>query len=93
MEHLTTRERELVAIGAALASNCVPCIKNHIPKARKAGLSDSEINEAITLADELRQVPAANVLNTARTILGESSDANSETGASAVEATKPCCAG
>jgi 4-carboxymuconolactone decarboxylase len=83
MEHLTTRDRELVAIGAALASNCVPCIENHIPKARNAGLSDSEIKEAVRLADELRQVPAAKVLKAASTMLGE--------GTSEGQTPKPCC--
>ncbi len=82
MEHLTTRDRELVAIGAALASHCIPCIENHIPKAREAGLSDSEIREAVNLADELRQVPAAKVLKTALTILGDEP---------AAKASKPCC--
>ena len=65
MEHLTSRDRELVALGAAIGSNCVPCIEAHIPAARKAGLSDSEIAEAVRQADELRKVPAATVLATA----------------------------
>ncbi len=91
MEHLTTRDRELVAIGAALGSNCIPCIESHIPKARKAGLSDSEIREAVQLADELRQVPAAKVLKTALTILGETSHDKPESDAPAEETAQPCC--
>ena len=71
MEHLTIRERELVAIGAALASNCIPCIESHISKARQAGFSDSQIREAIDLADKLRQTPAAKVLKAAETLLGD----------------------
>src|SRR5512141_625755 len=74
MEHLTTRDRELVALGAALGSNCVPCIEAHVPAARKAGLSDSEIREAVRQADELRHIPAAKVLKTALAMLGEASD-------------------
>lgn len=62
MNQLTTRERELVALGAALGSNCVPCIEYHVPEARKAGLGDGEIAEAIELADKVRQVPARKVL-------------------------------
>ncbi len=62
MDQLTTRERELVALGAALGSNCVPCIEHHIPEARKAGLTDGQIREAVELADAVRQVPARNVL-------------------------------
>lgn len=58
---LNPRERELVAIGAALASNCVPCIEFHIQEARKAGLSDAEIAEAIEFADTIKRVPADKV--------------------------------
>lgn len=65
MDRLTRAERELVALGAALGSNCVPCIEYHIPEARKAGLSDRQISEAIQLADKVRQVPARKVLGAA----------------------------
>ena len=62
---LSARDRELVALGAAMGSNCVPCIEYHIPKAREAGLSDSEISEAIRLSDRVRQVPVHKVLEVA----------------------------
>ena len=65
MPQLSPRDRELVSLGAAMASNCVPCIEHHIPQARKAGLSDAEISEAIQLSDKLRQVPARKVLDVA----------------------------
>lgn len=66
MSPLSLRDRELVALGAALASNCVPCIEFHVPAARKAGLSDAEIAEALAVADKIRQVPAAKVLDAAQ---------------------------
>ncbi|MDH3216982.1 MAG: carboxymuconolactone decarboxylase family protein [Candidatus Krumholzibacteria bacterium] len=62
---LSQGERELTAIGAAIASNCIPCIQYHIPRARQAGLSDSQICEAVVLADKVRRVPAGMVLQTA----------------------------
>jgi AhpD family alkylhydroperoxidase len=62
---LSTRDRELVALGAAMGSNCVPCIEYHIPQARKAGLNDQDISEAIRLSDRVRQVPARKVLEVA----------------------------
>ena len=65
MPHLSPRDRELVALGAAMGSNCVPCIEYHIPQARKAGLTDSEIAEAVRLSDRVRQVPARKVLEVA----------------------------
>jgi AhpD family alkylhydroperoxidase len=66
MTDLTSREIELVAIGAAMGSNCVPCIEFHIPEAHKAGLTAAQIREAIQYADKVRQAPAQKVLETAR---------------------------
>jgi 4-carboxymuconolactone decarboxylase len=65
MGELNNREEELVALGAAIASNCAPCIEYHVPAARKAGLSDSQIEEAVRIADKVRRVPARMVLQTA----------------------------
>jgi AhpD family alkylhydroperoxidase len=87
MESLNARDRELVALGAALGSNCVPCIEYHIPEARKAGLSDQEIGEAVRLADKVRQVPAAKVLKTAMTMI-EATDGVPQ---SHPVAAGPCC--
>lgn len=72
MQELTPIESELVALGAALGSNCIPCIEYHIPEARKAGLCDQKISEAVRLADKVRQVPARKVLATALNMLAES---------------------
>lgn len=69
MSDLTARERELVALGAAMGSNCVPCVEYHIPESRKAGLTDAEIHAAIQHADGIRQVPARNALQTALNLL------------------------
>jgi len=65
MSELNNREKSLVALGAAIASNCVPCVEFHIPGARRAGLSDTEIDEALGIADKVRQVPARAVLEAA----------------------------
>jgi 4-carboxymuconolactone decarboxylase len=79
MGRLTRREKELTAIGAAIASNCVPCIEYHIPQARKLGLSDSQIREAIELADKVRRVPADKVLQTAYALIEAKSTAEPDT--------------
>lgn len=65
MSDLTPRDRELVALGAAMGSNCAPCIEYHIPESRKAGLTDEEIRAAIQHADRIRQVPARKTLQAA----------------------------
>ncbi len=83
MSTLSLRDRELVALGAALASNCVPCIEFHVPAARKAGLTDAEISEALAVADKIRQVPAGKVLDAANAQLA--------VGGAAAAATSACC--
>ena len=65
MSELSFRDRELVALGAALAANCIPCVEFHMPKAREAGISEAELQEVFTLADKVRQVPAKKVLEVA----------------------------
>ena len=46
MSDLTPRELKLVALGAALGSNCVSCVEYHIAESRRAGLADTEIHAA-----------------------------------------------
>ena len=94
MNILNARERELVAIGAALASNCVPCIEFHIHAARKAGLSDEEIAEAVEFADKIKRVPADKVLEAAsRTLSTQIDEPVAAPGACCKPATaaRSCC--
>jgi 4-carboxymuconolactone decarboxylase len=79
MENLSNRELELVAIGAAIGSNCRPCIIAHVRGARTAGLSDAQIAEAVAAAERVKRVPAERVLEAARAQLtGVESEARSE---------------
>lgn len=79
MTLLHPKEKELVALGAAMGSNCVPCVEFHIPEARRAGLTDAQITEAIRYADKVRQVPAKKVLDVALHLLGEASTVSPST--------------
>jgi 4-carboxymuconolactone decarboxylase len=54
MGRLSEKEKEFVALGAALASNCIPCIVYHVGAAKKIGIADEEIREAVELADTVR---------------------------------------
>ena len=60
---------ELVAIGAAIGSNCIPCIEYHIPAAREAGLTDAQIAAAVDLANKVKQAPARKVREAALQLL------------------------
>ena len=101
MKKLTEKERELVAIGAALGSNCVPCVVYHVRLARKTGLTDDQIREFIAVAEEVRKMPAELVRNAAFAQLEDpdpaSDDPSSSSSddpcgcASAGEADRPPC--
>jgi AhpD family alkylhydroperoxidase len=52
---------ELVAIGAAIASNCEPCFKYHYDRARKLGVSKKDM----LLAEAVKETPARAILELA----------------------------
>ncbi len=84
MTRLSERDKELVAIGAAVGSNCVPCVVFHIREARDRGLTEGEILAAVESADKVKQVPAGLVLNAAHqelvTVPVESKESPTDTG-------------
>jgi AhpD family alkylhydroperoxidase len=44
---LSTKVKELIAVGAAHVTQCPYCIKGHVERAKKAGATDEEIAEAV----------------------------------------------
>lgn len=81
----TAQVAELVAIGAAIGSNCEPCFKYHYDQARKLGVSNEDMRRAVDLAQQVKDTPARAMLNLAERLLGKSTPAT-------VEAPSPCCA-
>lgn len=66
----TEQVAELVAIGAAIASNCESCFKYHYDQARKLGISDMDMRYAVDLAQKVKDTPARAMLNLAERYLG-----------------------
>ena len=62
--------QELVAIGAAIASNCEPCFRYHFDKARKLGVSKEDMARAVTTAKMVKDSPARAVVELAEKYLG-----------------------
>jgi 4-carboxymuconolactone decarboxylase len=62
---MTPDVAELVAIGAAIGCNCIPCVKYHIDQARTLGVSDEDILQAVALGNKVKQTPAKLVLQQA----------------------------
>lgn len=51
---LEPREKELAAIGASIGCTCRPCAEHHIPAGREAGLSETELADAVAIARAIR---------------------------------------
>lgn len=65
----TEAVQELVAIGAAIASNCEPCFRFHYDKARKLGVSKEDMAQAVATARMVKEAPARAVLELAERYL------------------------
>lgn len=89
----TEQVAELVAIGAAIASNCEPCFKFHYDQARKLGVADADMRRAVDLAQKVKETPARAVLDLASRYLDKKASlaAISVVAASSAQAQGSCC--
>jgi 4-carboxymuconolactone decarboxylase len=68
-DRLTLKEQELVAIGASIGGNCIPCLEWHYNKCVELGFTQQQLAKAIAVAKKVKEVPnqkiyeAANKLN------------------------------
>lgn len=83
---LAPDHRELVAIGAAVAANCEPCLAYHLRKARVAGLSDAQLRAAVVVARQVKETPARLILEAADRLLAANAQPSPE------PARTGCCA-
>jgi AhpD family alkylhydroperoxidase len=61
--------KELVAIGAAIGSNCEMCFKYHFGQARKLGISKEDIRLAVDMAKMVKDSPARSIAELADKVL------------------------
>lgn len=66
---MDNRLKELIAIGASVTSNCQPCLRYHVGKARVNGAGDEEILEAMSVAKMVRKGAIAKMDQFAATLL------------------------
>jgi AhpD family alkylhydroperoxidase len=52
---ITSKEKELAAVGISVAAGCKPCTDFHIRKVRESGASDAEIRQAMSDALSVRR--------------------------------------
>ena len=56
---------ELVAIGAAIAANCEPCLRYHIGEAGKLGVSVGDMAQSVDMAARVKDAPHRNIMRLA----------------------------
>ena len=54
---VSLRVKELIAIGASIGGNCMPCLRYHFAEARKLDVSIDEIKEAIKIGKMVKERP------------------------------------
>jgi AhpD family alkylhydroperoxidase len=86
---LTKAQEELVAIGAAIAANCEPCLAHHVRLAREAGLTDLDLQAAVVVARRVKETPARLILQAAHRLV--STGDRSSTEPSTAPSTSGCC--
>ena len=93
MSLFTDEVAELVALGAAIASNCEPCFKFHYDRARTLGVTDADMRRAVDLARRVKEAPARGVLDLAHRYLNKqtTSATISVTAASTAKSEGGCC--
>jgi arsenite methyltransferase len=61
---------ELVAIGAAIAANCEPCLKYHYLAAQRLGVSKADMASAVKIAADVKDSPHQAILKLADKLTG-----------------------
>ena len=67
---MDTQTKELIAIGASVTANCVPCLQYHLKKVRETGVDDTKIQTAISIGRMVRKGAASNWDEEAELLLG-----------------------
>ncbi len=61
---------ELVAVGAAIAANCEPCLRHHVRAAETLGVSAADLARAVELAAKVKDAPHRSILKLAARLTG-----------------------
>lgn len=71
MAVLSEKTKELAAVAASVAANCLPCLKYHFNEAVKQGCTIEEIREVIDIASMIKQRPSQDISKLALQLMGE----------------------
>lgn len=68
---LDEKTENLIAIGAATASNCIPCFEHIFEKAISSGITSAEIKRASAIAEKVKNGAHVALTNTVSELVGE----------------------
>ncbi len=68
---MNKKTEEMIALGAAYAVNCQPCMELHKQKAIEVGLTEEEMNAAIRVADAVKTGAYRKAKDSASNMFGE----------------------
>jgi len=68
----------LIAVGAAVPASCQPCLRTAVSQARKAGVEEKEIQEAIAIGRIVRKGAIGKMDKFASTLTGKDATASSD---------------
>ena len=75
---MDSKTKELIAIGASVTANCVPCLEFHLSKARENGATDIEIADAVRVGRLVRKGAGGKWDEEANALLGQQSETDCE---------------
>lgn len=68
---LSPQVKELVAIGASIGGNCMPCLRYHFAEAIRLGVSVDEIKESIELSKMVKERPINDIYKLADDLINK----------------------
>jgi len=68
---IDNKTRQLIAVGASMAANCIPCLHHHYQAALSAGATTEEIIEAIKIGEITKTQPGAHIKQEVLMLLNE----------------------
>jgi alkylhydroperoxidase/carboxymuconolactone decarboxylase family protein YurZ len=64
------KTKVLICVGAAAASNCIPCFEHYFGKAETVGLKTEEIQEAFDLGSQVKKGAHMALRNSVNNVMG-----------------------
>jgi 4-carboxymuconolactone decarboxylase len=68
---LSEKEKELVAIGASIGGNCIPCLEWHYKRCLELGFTKEQMRLAFAMAKKVKETPNKKIYETADQLIGK----------------------